>query len=144
MRKPLDILLKRVTQLALHQFVATLCDNRDCDCEPAHGMPPSRGYIEQKEFATEPWTAKTPITAWTIENYDNVIEVEPFTKWDKPTVSGMFFDCLIGYWGVSTDWKRVSINWHTGPRFGRGYVHPVLESPSGILYLGNRMPTWVS
>lgn len=137
-------MLERLTHLALKQFVAALCDNRDHEWSPAHGTPPSSAYIERKEYATEPWTAKTTITAWSIENYDSVSEIEPITKWDKPILSGMFFDRLVGYWGVSDDLKRISINWQTGPRFGRGFVHPVLESPTGILYLGDGRITWVS
>lgn len=97
-----------------------------------------------KRVSTEPWTAKTTFTAWSIEYYDSVSEIEPFTKADKPFLSGMFFDRLVGYWGVSDDLKRISVNRQTGPSIGRGFVHPVLESPTGILYLGDGRITWVS
>lgn len=137
-------MLERLTNLALKQFVEALCDNRGHEWSPSHGTPPSRAYIERKEYATEPWGAKTTIAAWSIEDYDSVSEIEPITKWDKPIPSGMFFHCLVGYWGVSDDLKRISINWQTGPRFGRGFVYPVLVSPTGILYLGDRRITWVS
>lgn len=137
-------MLERLTHLALKQFVAALCANRDHDWSPSHGKPPSRAYVERKEYATEEWTDKTTITAWAIENYDSITEVEPITKWDKPISNVMFFDCLVGYWGVSDDLKRMSINWQTGPRFGRGFVYPVLESPAGKLYLGESRATWVS
>lgn len=137
-------MLERLTHLALKQFVAALCDNRDREWSPSHGTPPSRAYIERKEYATEPWVVKTTIAAWAIENYDSVTEIEPMTKLDNPVLSGMFYDVLVGYWGVSDDLKRMSINWQTGPRFGRGFVPPVLESPIGILYLGDGRITWVS
>ena len=137
-------MLERLTHLALKQFVAALCDNRDHEWSPSYGTPPSSAYIERKEYATEPWTAKTTIAAWSIEDYDSISEIAPITKWDKPILSGMFFDRLVCYWGVSGDLKRVSINWQTGPRFGRGFVHPVLESPTGTLYLGDGRITWVS
>ena len=136
--------LERITQLALKQFVAALCENRDYEWNPAHGEPPSRAYVEQKEFVTEPWTAKKTFAAWAIANYETVTEIEPITKWDKPIVNGMFFDRLVGYWGLSEDHKRISINWQTGPRFGRGFIQPILESPSGVLYLGDRKPIWIS
>ena len=140
----MDASLEHMSQLALNQFVTALCENRDHEWNPAHGTPPSRAYVEQKEFATRPWTAKTTIAAWTIEDYDVVTEIKPLTKWNTPTVSGMFFDCLIGYWGISNELQQVSINWQIGPRFGRVFVHRILESPTGMQYLGDPKPTWIS
>jgi len=102
------------------------------------------GYIERKEFATAPWSAKAPIAAWSIENYGTVTEIEPITTWKMPAIDGMFFDSLVGYWGVSDNLKRLSINWQTGPRFGRGFVYPILETPGGVLNLGVPKTTWFS
>lgn len=141
---PLDAVIERITQLALKQFVVALCDNRDHSWNPDHGTAPSKAYVERKEFATEPWSPKSTIAAWSIDDYCSIVEIAPIENLDRPTVDGMFFDTLYGYWGVSVDWKRISINWQTGPRFGRGFVYPILESPTGILYLGDRVTTWVS
>ena len=136
--------LDRITELALKQFTSTLCSNRDYAWGPNRGTPPSKGYIEQKRFSREPWTNDRALAAWKIENYENTTKIEPLTKSPKPVIDGMFFDWLIGSWGVANDLKNLSINWQTGPRFGRGFIYPILEAPTGILYLGDRKPTWVS
>ncbi|WP_145051187.1 hypothetical protein [Lignipirellula cremea] len=84
------------------------------------------------------------MAAWAIENYEASRQIESSTNLPRPIVDGMFFDCMLGNWGVTDDLKELSINWQTGPLFGRGFVYPILEAPTGILYLGKRTTTWVS
>lgn len=136
--------LARITELALKQFTSAMCANRDYSWGPNRGTPPSMGYIEQKRFSREPWTADGALAAWRIEEYEHTTAIEPLTRLPRPEIDGMFFDCLTGNWGIADHLTSMSINWQTGPRFGRGFVYPVLESPSGILYLGAHEPTWVS
>lgn len=138
------VALQRITALALKQFTSTLCGNRDYAWSPNSGKPPSKGYIEQKQFSREPWVNDQAVAAWKIEDYESISTIEPMARLPKPVTDGMFFDWLIGHWGVADDLKNLSINWQTGPRFGRGFIYPILEAPTGILYLGNRKPTWVS
>ena len=79
-----------------------------------------------------------------IDDYKYTKTFEPFTKLPKSVIDGIFFDWLIGSWGVADDLTNFLINWQVGPRFGRGFIYPILESPTGRIYLGVRKPTWVS
>ncbi len=136
--------MDRITKLALKQFVTALCQNRDCDWRSDSGTPTSQAYVERKGFAASPWSDTPAISAWIISDFDTVTEVSPFERLPVPTIDGMFFDQLIGHWGIATDQNRLSINWQTGPRFGRGFVYPILKSETGTVYLGKSKSTWVS
>lgn len=136
--------IHRITELALKEFTSVLCCNRDHSWWPNRGKPPGKGYVEQKLYSREPCRNDPAIAAWTIENYQNITKIEPFARALKPAIDGMFFDCLIGSWGVSDDFQNLSVHWQTGPRFGRGFICPILESPTGILYLGRRIAMWAS
>ena len=136
--------LHRITELALKEFTSVLCGNRDHTWWPGRGKPPGKGYVEQKRFSKEPCNNGPAIAAWQIENYKDTTKIEPVSSVFKPAIDGTFFECLIGNWGVSDDFKNLSIHWQTGPRFGRGFICPILESPTGVLYLGRRVSTWLS
>jgi hypothetical protein len=136
--------IDRITDLALAQFMIVLCTNRDYQWGANRGLPPSRGYVERKRFSTEPWTSESAIGAWMIEDYERTTKIEPLIRLPKTVIDGMFYDWLIGSWGVTDDLKQLAINWQTGPLFGRGFVYPILEAPTGVLYLGNGQTTWIS
>lgn len=136
--------LDRIVQLALGQFTKRLCDTRDFNWGDNHGSPPSKGYIERKPFSKVPYVSDAPIAAWAIKNYDQIENVNPLPTWPKTKTDGMFFDIMLGNWGIARDGKRLSINWQIGPRFGRGFIFNILTSTTGIPYLGEPKPTWVS
>lgn len=139
----IDALL-RITELALKQFTSTMCDNRDYPWGPNKGRPPLKGYVEQRQFSRELWTNDLPIAAWEIENCEITRKIDPLPKFPRPVIDGLFYDSLIGSWGVTDDMRKLSINWQAGPRFGCGFMYPILEAPTGTLYLGDRKQTWVS
>ena len=136
--------LEQVTQLALREFQKALRENLDYKWEPRHGHPPSRGYIEQKQYSTEPWMAGRALRAWSI----TTDSVEPLPTIHGPpkdrNIDGMFNDLLVGFFGVTDDLARISINWQTGPRFGRGFVHSIERGPDGSRWLGRAQSTWMS
>ena len=140
----MDDPLLQIARLAINEFVNTLRHNRDYNWSGAHGKPPTQAYIEQKDYATTPWSNTPSLAAWSVVDYETVNAITPRTEWKKPVIDGMFFDCMIGYWGVTKDCKYISINWQTGPRFGRGFAHAILQAETGILYLGSPRSTWVS
>lgn len=134
---------ERLVALSLLEFTKTLQENLAYPWELRHGRPPKSGYVEQKEYSTSPWTAGEAFRAWTVAP-DSVCEL--LHDFDPPSdraVDGMFFDTLVGFFGISQDRTNVSINWQTGPRFGRGFVHPV-ERRDGALWLGPASSTWIS
>ena len=136
--------LEQVTQLALREFQKALRENLEYEWEPRHGRPPTQSYIEQKAYSTEPWRAGDALHAWLVTP-DSVEVLTPIPG--PPTerkIDGMFYDTLVGFFGITNDSTRVSINWQTGPRFGRGYVHSIERGADGSLLLGAAQSTWMS
>ena len=136
--------LHRITHLAVRQFAQVLCKNRDYSWGAKAGIPPSKAYIEQKPFSCDFMTNGPVLAAWQIENYECTTRIEPLARFSSRTIDGMFFDWLIGNWGIAADLKTLSIHWQTGPRFGRGFSYQILEAPTGVLYLGSCKELWVS
>lgn len=101
--------LHSIAQLALKQFTSTLCKNRDYEWGSNRGTPPSKGYVEQKRFSREAWTNDPSLAAWKIEEYEHTTKIEPLIRLPKPVIDGMFFDWLIGNWGVTDDLKSLSV-----------------------------------
>jgi len=137
----------RITRLALRCFTQTLRNN----CYPKwwprflwNGSPPSAAYIERQAFSQQLGFDRAAIAAWSIANYDVVTPVEPMAELRGTKINGMFYDKLLGSWGIENDEREVSVNWIIGPRFGRGYVFKVQESPNGEVYLGQSKRTWIS
>jgi hypothetical protein len=139
--------LEQVTQLALREFQKALRKNLEYKWETKHGRPPAHAYIEQKVYnasSDEPWGGGHILRAWNV----TPDSVEPLLTASGPPkdskIDGMFYDLLIGFFAINDDFTRVSINWQTGPRFGRGFVHSIDHRPDGSLSLHRAQSTWKS
>lgn len=136
--------LERVQQLALREFQKVLRENLAYRWKSCHGQPPNHGYVEQKSYSKEPWQTGNTLQAWNITADKSVLLTSPNNPPAKRKTDGMFFDLLVGFFGVSVDWTHLSIHWQTGPRFGRGFVYVLEQSADGALWLARPQSIWVS
>ncbi len=137
-------LSEQIIQLALQEFQKTLCENLKYNWKLIQGSPPKHAYVEQKEYSTKAWYSGVALRAWSI----TADSIELLTSHAVPTgkrkINGMFYDLLIGSFSVADDLSCISINWQTGPRYGRGFIHLIERDPDGTLSLGIPKSTWMS
>jgi len=136
--------LEQAVQLALQEFQKVLHENLEYKWEPKLGRPPARGYIEQKAFSTDIWNPRPALRAWNITVDTVELLNPPFRIPKKRKTDGMFFEILIGDFGIKKNPPSVSINWRTGPRYGSGSIYPIERCDDGSVRLGEPQPTWIS
>lgn len=133
----------KLIDVVLSEFQKTLCNTYHYKWEAKHGKPPSRCYVQHVVNENAPFKRGTPMAAW-IVTLDSITTTQIETNLPRPKIDGMFFDLCRGSFSLSPDGKIVFINWQTGPRFGRGFKHSVIEDSEGTVSLGKGAGTWVS
>lgn len=111
-------------------------------------VPNHRQIVGQKEWFSQKkpagWLLATVLRAWNITPaLTELLATPPGFSRDR-LIDGMFYDHLVGSFCTTNDLKLVSINWQTGPRFGRGYIHVIEQGPNGTLIFGPPESTWMS
>jgi hypothetical protein len=135
---------EQVIQLALREFQKVLRENLEYEWDQHHGHPPKCAYIEQKAYSTEPWQAGVALHAWSVTPDSIESLAFPAGPPTKPKIDGMFYDTLVGFFGITQNFACISLNWQTGPRFGRGCVCSIERSADGSIMFGSPKPTWMS
>jgi hypothetical protein len=106
-------------------------------------MPPNQCYVEHVTSGRD-WTNKgTPIAAWMV-TLGSIVTTLIVTILPAPKIDGMFFDLCHGFFSIAPDGKTAFISWQTGPRFGRGFRHGIVEDSDGSFSLGNGECLWMS
>lgn len=136
------IVSPKLLNIVLQEFQSTLHSNLNHGWETRFGQPPKYGYVKQTEWMDDTHGNAPVISAWHIS--ESVIHASSIKDALSPTVDGIFFDLLHGWFYFSNDLSVVFINWQTGPRFGKGFRHRIGQDTLGEYLLDRGNITWVS
>ena len=134
-----------LVELVLSEFQRTLRENLQGPWGAESGKPPRYGYIEQTKWTGNAARKGWPIAAWHITpDIVRSSRIKYLNLMTRPKVDGMFYDLFRGWFCFADNLSVVSINWQTGPRYGRGMSHRVGKDSLGRYLLDRGTPTWIS
>ena len=134
-----------LVELVLGEFQRTLREHLQGPWRDEAGKPPGYGYIEQTKCTPDERKKGWPIAAWHITpDVVRPCRVKYYYLLSRPKANGMFYDLLRGWFCFADNFSVVSINWQTGPKYGRGLSHRIGRDTLGQYLLDRGTPTWIS
>jgi len=129
-------------EIVLREFQSALRENLQASWDEKHGKPPKYGYVEQTEWTDNELKMGKAVAAWRIS--PGGVHASAIKRLESPKIDGMFYDMFRGWFCFNHDLTAVSINWQTGPRFGRGFRHRIGQDTAGHFLLDRGARTWIS